>query len=116
MRLFKFLKQLLLASQTADNLLARLDAIETKLETIEKKWSKIMATVKEFDDLLKAIDDETTRIAAKIQELLDGMDGGGLNSEEEAALAGKLGELRDRLTTIGTDPVNPIPPVGPVNT
>lgn len=68
-----------------------------------------MATKADFDALLAAVDAETTRIANKIQELIDRLGQGGLTVEEEAAVLTELSAASARLRTIGADPADPVP-------
>lgn len=70
-----------------------------------------MATTKaQFDEVLAAIDAETTRIATKVLELLEQVKGGGLTADEEdAAFALATAQLK-KLKAIGADPENPVPP------
>ncbi len=68
-----------------------------------------MATLQSFKDLLTAIDAETNRIAAKIDELVAKLGAGGMTEAEEAEALASLSAVSDRLKTIGTDPANPIP-------
>jgi len=73
-----------------------------------------MARPQSWNDLLAAFDAETTRIATKIQALLDQIAAGGMTAEEETAVQADLQAQVDRLKAIGTDPTEPIPPVPPV--
>lgn len=87
--------------------------ISSKMDEIQDKLEKAMATLKTFDDLLKAMDAETTRIGTKIDELLKKIADGGMTAEEEDAALAEVQALADRLKTIGVDPAQPIPPVVP---
>lgn len=70
-----------------------------------------MAKPGDYTSLVAAIDAETTRIANKIQTLLDAIAAGGMSAAEEDAAQASLQAQVDRLKTIGADPVEPIPPV-----
>ena len=85
--------------------------IESALDRIQQKASIAMATLQNFKDLLAAINVETNRLAAKIQELIDKVTTSGLSGPEEAEILADLQAVKDRLSTVGADPSNPIPPV-----
>jgi hypothetical protein len=72
-----------------------------------------MARPVSWDALLAAFDGETTRIANKIQRLLDQIIAGGMTELEEAEVQASLQAQVDRLKLVGADPVEPIPPVEP---
>ena len=72
-----------------------------------------MAKPASWDALLAAFDAETTRIANKIQTLLDQIAAGGMSELEEAEVQASLQAQVDRLKLVGADPVEPIPPVEP---
>lgn len=92
-------------------LLKTLRQIESALDRIQQKTEQAMASLQSFKDLLAAVDVETNRIAAKIDELVAKLEAGGMTeAEEEEALAG-LSATADRLKTIGANPADPIPPV-----
>ncbi len=86
-----------------------LKEIEDRIDRIQFKLEAALATAQQFTDVLKAIDTETTRIATKVQELLDKISAGGMTpAEEQVALDAATAEL-DRLKTIAADPANPVP-------
>jgi hypothetical protein len=62
----------------------------------------------ETKDVIKAIDDATNKVAARIQKLIDLAAQNGSVSEAEIRAA-LLPEL-DRLTALGADPDKPVPP------
>ncbi len=68
-----------------------------------------MAIPQSWADLIAAFDAETTRIANKIQELLDKIAAGGMSAAEEAETQAGIQAQVDRLRTIGADQANPIP-------
>lgn len=68
-----------------------------------------MATLQNFKDLLAGVDEETNRIAAKIDELVAKLEAGGMSEAEEAEALEGLTAVADRLKTIGADPADPIP-------
>lgn len=70
-----------------------------------------MATTKaQFDAVLAEIDTETTRIATRVQELLDQIKGGGMSETDEDAAFAEATRLVGRLKGIAVDPENPVPP------
>lgn len=56
------------------------------------------------------MDAETTRIGDKFTDLFDKLKAGGLSTQEEEAIFAQAEELSARLTGLGHDPDNPIPP------
>lgn len=95
-------------------LVKQLLLVETVLERIQQKMETLMASLQNFKDLLAGVDAETNRIAARIEELVAQIGGGGLTeAEEEEALAG-LTAVAERLKTIGASSTDPIPPEPPV--
>ncbi len=97
-------------------LIDRLMELNRLLDETQGKLEKAMATSKDFLDLLAAMDAETTRIATKLDELLAKLQAGGMSEAEEAEVFAAANALSDRLKTIGTDPVTPIPPTEPPTT
>ncbi len=92
-------------------LLKTLLLIESALDRIQQKQEKIMANLQTFKDLLAAVDEETTRIADKIEALVAQLESGSLSEAEEAEVLAGLQSQVDRLKTIGHDPADPVPPV-----
>ncbi len=92
-------------------LLKTLLLIESALDRIQQKQEKIMANLQTFKDLLAAVDEETTRIADKIEALVAQLESGSLSEAEEAEVLVGLQAQVDRLKTIGHDPADPVPPV-----
>lgn len=68
-----------------------------------------MPTIQEFNAVMKAIDDETNRIAAKVTDLLQQVASGGLTATEEAALLETAQAELAKLQGIAADPTNPVP-------
>jgi hypothetical protein len=91
-------------------LLGYLRASEATLDRIKIKLEATVATAKDFTDLLKVMDDETTRIAGKFEDLLAQLETGGLSAEEEAAVYASFHAEVDRMKEIGKDATQPIPP------
>jgi len=91
-------------------LLKTLKQIESALDRIQQKADKAMATLQSFKDLLTAVDAETNRIAAKIDELVAKLEAGGMSEAEEAEALEGLSAVAERLKTIGANAADPIPP------
>lgn len=70
-------------------------------------------TLKKFEEAFEVLNQETTRIGTKMQELLDRLAAGGLSEEEEAGILAQLSAAGERLKAIGADPATPIPPDAP---
>jgi peptidoglycan hydrolase CwlO-like protein len=68
-------------------------------------------TMAKFEDVqaaLDAVDTETDRIAAEVEDL-KGQIGAGMTPEQEDAIKARLDALSTRLKAIGKDPENPVP-------
>lgn len=63
----------------------------------------------QFDEILAAIDAESTRIGAKFTELFTRLQNGGMSPEEEAAVFAEAQRLSTKLAGLGHDPVDPVP-------
>lgn len=74
--------------------------LNTRLNQIER--TILMGIGVETAKVLAAIDAATTRIAERIQALIDASD---LSSEEKAAFTVEI----DKLNALGSDPANPVP-------
>ncbi len=92
-------------------LLKQLLKIESALDRINEKLGGTMAKLQDFKDLLGAVNTETDRIAAKLQEVIDKVENSGLTGAEEDEILADLTALRDRTAAIGADPANPVPEV-----
>ena len=68
-----------------------------------------MFTKEEFLEKFGEVDTETTRIADKVQELVDKIKTGGMSVTEEAEVFNTLSAHLDRLRTVAVDPDNPVP-------
>lgn len=80
------------------------------LHALHRKVDYIMRTLDEFKAAIAKIDAETTRIAAKIDDLIAQLQTQGLTDSEEQQVFDDLGAVADRLRTVGADPDNPVPP------
>ncbi len=77
---------------------------EATVDRINQKQEQMMATAQQFKDAFDAIDLETTRIATRVQELLDQIANGGLTPAEEQAVLDQANAELDKLKAIGTNP------------
>lgn len=68
-----------------------------------------MALSQDFLDLSRKIDDATTAVAARIAAL-SGQIKNSMTDAEVAAVKTSLQAEADRLTVLGSDPNNPVPP------
>lgn len=99
------------ADRKLDQILAQLNILQTKVDTMA-------ATVTDIKNLVAAIDNETNAVAAKvdaqtaaIQDLKDKLAAGGSVSQADLdAIKDGLEPISARLTAIGADASNPIPP------
>ena len=60
-----------------------------------------MANKEQFEGALAVINDETNRIAAKLEELAGIVAGAGMSAEDEATVLGELQAAADRLKGVG---------------
>lgn len=88
-------------------ILTELKRINTKLDQME---AKIMASLADFQTALKAVDDETTRIANYIQDLLAKLSAGGMTPDEEATALAGINAAAERLKGVGVSVEQPVPP------
>lgn len=95
-----------------EELHARLRSLEVKISQLISKQEIFMASTKQdFDSLREAMDNETNRLAAKMQELIDKVATGGMTEAEEADVLAQFTAVKDRLASLGADPAEPIPPI-----
>lgn len=87
-----------------------LNTLRHDYDCLKRKVNYLMKTAEEFRTAIKAIDTETTRIADKIDELMERLDAGGLTTEEEEEIHAELSGVTERLRAIGHDPNDPVPP------
>jgi len=92
---------------------AKQDLLDTEAaaDRLGQKMENIHMALTTFLALLQAINTETDRLAAKIQELMDTVETGSLTGAEEEQVLNGLQAIKDRLTVIGADSNNPVPPV-----
>lgn len=83
-----------------------LEAIIQKLDLLLEQGEKMH---KEFLDLSKKIDDATNAVATRIDKLSSQIKNSMTDAEVAEVKASLQAEV-DRLTVLGQDPVNPIPP------
>lgn len=94
------------------------DRIFEALSFINRKQDYLMSTVNEVKTLVTAIDTETTAVATKVDAQIQQIAelkaqiaaGSPVTQEDLDAIAAGLQPISDRLTAIGADPANPIPP------
>jgi nitrogen-specific signal transduction histidine kinase len=84
----------------------------TALRRIEQKVDRLMAFSQEQLALLAEMDQVTTDIADRMQELMDQLDNYPTPAEE-AEIRSKTQALLDRLRQIAHDPDQPVPPEEP---
>lgn len=84
-------------------LLAYLHQIEKTLDSCLVKGNELMALVDTMRAKFIEIDQETTRIGLKIDELVAKLAAGGMTEEQEAEVLASLTSHADRLKQVGTD-------------
>jgi predicted transcriptional regulator len=89
----------------------KLDVLLSNQVILDRKVDRIMKTLEEFRQAIRDIDVETTRIAAKIEELTQKIKDGGLSDADEEAVFSEIKAHTERLKAVGKDPENPVPPV-----
>lgn len=94
-----------------DHVTTRLERIEQLLLIVTHNERTLMAQFKNMDELVKAIDQETNRIATEVADLTAQQQRTDLTAAEEDALQARLSAVKDRLSAIGKNPAQPIPPV-----
>lgn len=70
----------------------------------------LMAISQDLKDLTAKIDDATNKVAARIDALASKVTNSMTDAEVAEVKTGLQAEV-DRLTTLGQDPANPVPPV-----
>lgn len=87
----------------------RLDRLEALLQRVLENQETIMAVSQDIKDLAAKIDQATTAVAGRIDRLSQKI----TNSMTDAEVAEVKNALQaevDRLTAMGQDPANPVPP------
>lgn len=90
--------------QLAQSVFDKLMSIENHIISLE---SKIMALSQEVKDAFAKVDAATNLVADRIKALADQIAAGGTDTAE---IVSQLNAEADRLTSIGADPNNPVPP------
>jgi uncharacterized coiled-coil protein SlyX len=85
-----------LQSLNIRNLYHQLTEHDRRLTGLERKMSQLT-------DVIASMDADTTRIAAKIDDITTRLNAG------DASAAAELGPIADRLKALGSDPDNPVP-------
>lgn len=75
----------------------------------DKKISKIMASLEQFEQALSRIDQATSTIAERITELENEIKNLGLTSDQEEQLLARTEGLASALEAMGKSPENPVP-------
>lgn len=82
--------------------------LDELIEAVAKLGVQLMAISQQMKDVLDAIDNETTTIAAELQALRDQI-AAGMTADEAASVQARLTAISDRLTGVAADPNNPVP-------
>lgn len=93
---------------------AKLDEIITRLKAIQAQGVSIMSKATDIQQLVTEIDTATNEVASDLQRLRDQI-AGGLTAAEAEGVVTQLDALKNRLTVLGQDPENPVPPENPVS-
>ena len=86
-----------------------LGLIMDRLEAIERKVDELMGVAQDIKDLAAKIDAATTAVATRLETLLQRVTNG-MSDAEVADVKSQLQAEADRLTVMGRDPNNPVPP------
>lgn len=79
--------------------------VHKKLDTLIKQGEKMAVDFAAFKQVLDNIDTETTRIATKVQEILDQLKAGGLTPDQEQQLFDQASSELGKLQSIGKEEV-----------
>lgn len=99
----------------------KLDDILTHVANITGQGRDLMATVQDLQQFVVDLDEETNGIATRLDRntaTIDTLkkqiaDGSPVSQEQLDMLANGFKPISDRLRALGSDPVNPIPPIEP---
>lgn len=98
-----------LAADAFEEIFDQLAGLKKLMKENLERSKDIMATQEEFNEILSQIDSETTRVADKVQQLMDQLATGGMSADQEAQVKADLQAQLDKLRGIGADPTNPVP-------
>ena len=93
-------------------ILRQLKRVINLLLHLERKADALMAVAQDIKDLITKVDVATTKIAERITELMDQLDGG-VSASEAEEIKSQLQPLVDQLEAMGKDPNDPVPPPPP---
>lgn len=88
-----------------DSVLAALERIEAAVSQLKEK---VMGLATDMTNLIKAVDDATNTVAARIDRLSSRITNS-MSDAEVADIKAQLAAESTRLTTLGQDPQNPVP-------
>lgn len=103
------LRQLLLGLFALDS--SALERIESKVDRVLASNERMEAMNSETQAILKRLDDATTKVAAKLQKIIDDAATAGSLSAKEINDA--LGPEVARLEALAADPADPVPASAP---
>ena len=87
----------------------QLQLVNAKLDYVIQQGEKLMKLSEDLKALLKAVDDETNRLAALVQAQNDRILNSSLTDAEKQEIIGNGNNIVARLRGIGKDPENPVP-------
>jgi hypothetical protein len=112
-----------MAGQSAGDLVAgllellslggKLDGLTALVHSLHKKVDRLMALADDLKAGIQKLNDETTKIGTVIDGLVAKLQAGNLSDAEKAEVFAALNAVSDRLTALGNDPTNPVPPAPP---
>jgi hypothetical protein len=94
--------------QKLDHVTALLGKHAGTLKALQRQGRTLMTRADEFATILSSINDETNRIAALIESLIQQQAGGGLTDAEEVAIRDQFQAAADALKAVGA-PTTPTP-------
>ncbi len=83
------------------------------LTNLARKVDSLMALSQDLLDLAKKLDDECTAIGLVITNLVAKLQDASITPEEKQKVFDALNAVSARLTVLGSDPQNPVPPAPP---
>jgi predicted nucleic acid-binding Zn-ribbon protein len=88
---------------------AKLDEVLTRLIALQAQGERLMSKATDIQQLVTDINTATNEVASDLQRLRDQI-AGGLSADEATTVVTQLDALKNRLTVLGQDPENPVPP------
>jgi outer membrane murein-binding lipoprotein Lpp len=92
---------------------SKLNQIIARCISLQQKVDKLMALVDTLKADLKNLDDETTQVGVVLAALVAKRNDPSLSPAELTEVEAAFAALSDRLTSLGKDPANPVPPPTP---